>query len=63
MKQKSEGAINKIHAKIIEDPSVFVLPLENRKKMNSQGKSPEREEHSLGRHKMSESSGSKPKLS
>ena len=54
--------MNKIHGKITDDPTVYILPLENRKKMSSQGKSPQKDEKSIGKTKMSEPSRSKPKL-
>lgn len=38
--QKSENALNKIHQKIIEEPNVYVLPPEVRKKMSSQDRTP-----------------------
>lgn len=63
VKEKSDVALNKLHGKIIEDPAVYKLPLGDRKKVSSQGRSPEKEDKSLSKPKLSEPSRSKPQLS
>ena len=43
--------MNKIHGKIIEDPAVYVLPLENRKKISNKDKSPNKDDRSISNPK------------
>jgi hypothetical protein len=53
IKERSEHAVTKIHAKIIEDPTVYKLPLENRRKLRSQDKGSLQEDKSLSKNKLS----------
>ena len=62
IEQRSHNALTKIQGKLVEDPSVYVLPPEIRKKITSSKKSPSRDDKSLDKLKHTEVASSKPHL-